>query len=161
MKTYKSITWERSELSKIEKSIAIQEQVIEKNNTLRLGVYEDFQSGILTRDEYVDLRDEFTARIDSARETVQALLLDKSEIEGSLDNQKGWLEQFHQYTNLTVLDRRLVVSLIDRVFLFEGNAVEVVLRHKDQLDRIHSFIQEQEQSGVKAKLAVLPTAEVI
>ncbi len=161
LKTYKSVTWEKSELSKIERSIAIQEQVIEKNNTLRLGVYEDFQSGILTRDEYVGLRDEFTARIDSARDAIQTLLLDKREIEGGLDNQKGWLEQFHQYTNLETLDRRLVVSLIDKVYLFEGKAVDVVLRHKNQIDRIHAFLQEQEQLGVKAKLVVLPVAEVV
>ena len=114
----KSISWEESELRKIDANIALQEQIIERNNSLRMGVYEDWQDGILSREEHAGLKAEFTARIDAARQTIQQLLSSKSAIVDSLGDQKSWLEQFHQYTDVTELSRKLVVSLIDKVYLF-------------------------------------------
>lgn len=162
LKMVKSITWEESELKKIDANIALQEQIIERNNTLRLGVYEDWQAGILSRDEYASLKEEFSERINAARQAIQQLLSSKSEIEDSLGDQKNWLEQFHQYTDVTELSRRLVVSLIDAVYVFEDSGVEVEFCHKNQFERIYRFLEEQNAVPKrKGNLTLLPSMEVV
>lgn len=158
----KSITWEESELRKIDANIALQEQIIERNNTLRMGVYEDWQDGILSREEHAGLKAEFTARIDAARQAIQQLLSSKSAIEDSLGDQRSWLEQFHQYTDVTELSRKLVVSLIDKVYLFEDDEIDVEFCHKDQFNRIYRFLEEQNAVAKrKGSLSLLPSMEVV
>lgn len=162
LQAVKSSTWEEAELKKIETSIAIQEQIISKNNALRLGVYEDLQAGILSRDEYVSLKEKFSERIDAARGTIGQLMVSKRELQSSLESRQGWLAQFHQYTNLTQLDRRTVVSLIDRVTILENSEIAVEFRYKDQIAQISRFLKEQKEiENSSGNLTLLPSAEVV
>lgn len=162
LKEVESLSWEESELRKIDTNIALQEQIIERNNGLRLGVYEDWQAGILSRDEYASLKEEFTARITAARQTIQQLLSSKSAIEGSLGDQKDWLEQFRQYTDISELSRKLVVSLIDGIYVSENNEITVAFCHKDQFDCIYRFLEEQQSVSRRASgLTLIPSMEVV
>lgn len=161
LKSYKDASWEESEMKKIDTNIAMQEEIIRKNNDLRMGVYEDFQAGILSREEYAEYRADFSVRIDTAREAIRQLLAEKSEIQDSLGNQKNWLEQFHEYVGIKELDRRYVVALIDRIYLFDDGSIEIVFRHKNQKERILNFIREQEAARKRKPLVLVPTVEVV
>ncbi len=82
MQQIDAMTWEKAELKKIDGNIEYQNQVIEKNNALRLGIYEDLREGILSRDEFQTLKAEFTARIDEAKSIIEQMSKDKNEYHG-------------------------------------------------------------------------------
>ena len=67
------LAWERFEIKKIDANIEIQKEIIEKNNELRLGSYEDFQEGILTKDEFNAVKNEFTSRALEAQKVIERL----------------------------------------------------------------------------------------
>ena len=113
------LAWERFEIKKIDASIAIQEEIIEKNNELRMGTYEDFQAGILTRDEFVSVKSEFTARIAEGQKAIDRLIQSKREIQQGLSEQQGWLNQFKEYENITSITRRVIVSLVERILILK------------------------------------------
>ena len=162
LKTVKSGAWEEAELRKIDSNIALQEQIIERNNGLRMGVYEDWQAGILDREEHTSLKEEFTARINAARQAIQQLLSSKSAIENSLGERKDWLEQYRQYTDITELSRKLVVSLIDGVYLSENNEITIKFCHQDQFDCIYRFLEEQKAVAKRTgNLTLKPRMEVV
>lgn len=152
------LAWERFEIKKIDASIAIQEEIIEKNNELRMGTYEDFQAGILTRDEFVSVKSEFTARIAEGQKAIDRLIQSKREIQQGLSEQQGWLNQFKEYENITSITRRVIVSLVERILIFEGNEIEVVFRYKDQLADIMAFLENQDG---QTNIAAAPKLEVV
>ena len=152
------LAWERFEIKKIDASIAIQEEIIEKNNELRMGTYEDFQAGILTRDEFVAVKSEFTARIAESQKAIERLTQSKSEIQQGLSEQQSWLNQFKEYENISDITRRVIVSLVERILVFEGNEIEVVFRYKDQLADIMAFLEAQNE---KINIADAPKLEVV
>ena len=47
---------------------------------------------------------------------------------------KHWIEQFIQHRNITSLDRRIVVSLIERVLIFRDRRVEIVYRWYNEFE---------------------------
>ena len=158
----KSVTWEEAELQKIKQSIAMQEQIVERNNSLRLGVYEDLQAGILSKEEYASLKEEFSARITAARQAIGQLQSRRSAIQDGLGEQKNWLEQFRQFAEVKELSRKLVVSMIDRVSISEQNEIKVEFCHKDQFQRILEFLEEQKTAAKqKENLTLLPRLEVV
>ena len=152
------LAWERFEIKKIDASIAIQEEIIEKNNELRMGTYEDFQAGILTRDEFVSVKSEFTARIAESQKAIERLTQSKSEIQQGLSEQQSWLNQFKEYENISDITRRVIVSLVERILVFEGNEIEVVFRYKDQLADIMAFLENQDG---QTNIAAAPKLEVV
>lgn len=154
------LTWERFEIRKIDANIETQKQIIRKNNELRLGIYEDLQAGILTKDEFVSMKSEFTARIADAQKIIEQLTQSKSEIQQGLSAQQSWLAQFKEYENISEITRRVIVSLVERINVYEGSEIEVVFRHKDQFADIVAFLAEQREKADN-KIISLPRLEVV
>ena len=141
LRQIETLSWERTELRKIEANIEVQNQIIQKNNNLRLGIYEDLQSGILSREEFMALKEEFSSRIATAKMVIDQLISSKSEIQHGLSKQQSWLAQFREYENITAITRRLIVSLVERINVYEGSEIEVVFRHRDQFAHIKEFLE--------------------
>ena len=156
LRQIETLSWERTELRKIEANIEVQNQIIQKNNNLRLGIYEDLQSGILSREEFMALKEEFSSRIATAKMVIDQLISSKSEIQHGLSKQQSWLAQFREYENIT---RRLIVSLVERINVYEGSEIEVVFRHRDQFAHIKEFLENQE--GKSEKIQIFPQLEVV
>lgn len=155
-----ALTWEKSELKKIDANIEVQNQIIQKNNDLRLGIYEDLQNGILSREEFMTLKEEFSARIAAAQQVIDRLCASKSEIQHGLSKQQSWLSQFHEYENVTAISRRLIVSLVERINVYENFEIEVVFRQRDQFSHIKEFLEGQEKKKGE-KIQVLSQLEVV
>lgn len=139
-----SLTWEKIEIKKIEANIELQNQVVEKNNSLRLSIYEDLQKGILTREEFSSLKKEFSFRIKEANKVIEHLNNKKREIQFGLSQQQSWLEQFREYENITEITRRIIVNLIERINVYENSEIEVIFRQRDQFAGIMEFLEKQE-----------------
>lgn len=159
LRQIETLSWERTELRKIEANIEVQNQIIQKNNNLRLGIYEDLQSGILSREELMALKEEFSSRIATAKMVIDQLISSKSEIQHGLSKQQSWLAQFREYENITAITRRLIVSLVERINVYEGSEIEVVFRHRDQFAHIKEFLENQE--GKSEKIQIFPQLEVV
>lgn len=141
-----AFAWEKRELKKIEANITIQQAVIDKNLTLRMGIYEDLKEGIITKDEFLTLKEEFTGRIREAEGSIKQDEQDKNSILSGFHEQQGWLAQFRQYRNISEITRKVVVNLIERINLFEGQQIEVVFKQKDQFAHICTFLESQKDN---------------
>lgn len=141
----------------LDASIEIQEEVVRKNNTLRLGIYEDLRAGLLDRSEYESLKKELAERIDEATAAIEKLNKEKREILDGVSKQQSWVEQFRQYENVTELTRPMVIHLIERINIFEDSNIEIVFRHRNQIEEILQFISEK---TANKKLLAMPIREV-
>lgn len=142
-----SLTWEKRELNKIEANITIQLSVVDKNAALRMGTYEDLKDGIITREEFLTLKEEFTQRIREAERTTEQYERDKNSILSGFNDQQGWLAQFREYKNISEMTRRIVVNLIERINVFENQEIEVVFKQKDQFANLMAFLESQKGAG--------------
>ena len=157
LRQFEGLSWERHKLKQLDASIEIQEEVVRKNNTLRLGIYEDLRAGLLDRSEYESLKKELAERIDEATAAIEKLNKEKREILDGVSKQQSWIEQFRQYENVTELTRPMVIHLIERINIFEDSNIEIVFRHRNQIEEILRFISEQ---TTDKKVLAMPIREV-
>lgn len=158
LQKYEALSWEKHKIKKIEDSIAIQNEIIQKNSLLRLGIYEDFKAGLLDRAEYDTLKAELTERIDDATASIEYLSTEKREIEEGITNQQSWIAQFRQYENITEITRKMVIHMVERINVYEDSVVEIVFRHQDQIKEIMEYINERER---QLKIITMPRLEVV
>ena len=161
MQQVEALSWERSEIHKIDASMAVQYQIIEKNNELRMNVYEDLREGIIDKAEFAELKEEFSQRIADAKQALEKLQISKNEIQHGFSAQQSWLSQFREYQNITEVTRAVVVNLIEKIFIYENNEIEVIFRHRDQLADIMAFIQNQQSTKAQSMTFILPERKVI
>lgn len=157
LRQFENLLWEKHKLKQLDASIEIQEEVVRKNNTLRLGIYEDLRAGLLDRSEYESLKKELTERIDEATAAIEKLNKEKREILDGVSKQQSWVEQFRQYENVTELTRPMVIHLIERINIFEDSNIEIVFRHRNQIEEILQFISEK---TANKKVLAMPIREV-
>ena len=143
LRQFENLSWEKHKLKQLDASIEIQEEVVRKNNTLRLGIYEDLRAGLLDRSEYESLKKELAERIAEATAAIEKLNKEKREILDGVSKQQSWIEQFRQYENVTELTRPMVIHLIERINIFEDSNIEIVFRHRNQIEEILQFISEK------------------
>ena len=157
LRQFENLSWEKHKLKQLDASIEIQEEVVRKNNTLRLGIYEDLRAGLLDRSEYESLKKELAERIAEATAAIEKLNKEKREILDGVSKQQSWIEQFRQYENVTELTRPMVIHLIERINIFEDSHIEIVFRHRNQIKEILRFISEQTTGK---KVLAMPIREV-
>lgn len=157
LRQFENLSWEKHKLKQLDASIEIQEEVVRKNNTLRLGIYEDLRAGLLDRSEYESLKKELAERIAEATAAIEKLNKEKREILDGVSKQQSWIEQFRQYENVTELTRPMVIHLIERINIFEDSNIEIVFRHRNQIEGILRFISEQ---TTDKKVLAMPIREV-
>lgn len=157
LRQFENLSWEKHKLKQLDASIEIQEEVVRKNNTLRLGIYEDLRAGLLDRSEYESLKKELAERIAEATAAIEKLNKEKREILDGVSKQQSWIEQFRQYENVTELTRPMVIHLIERINIFEDSNIEIVFRHRNQIEEILQFISEKTAGK---KVLAMPIREV-
>ena len=157
LRQFENLSWEKHKLKQLDASVEIQEEVVRKNNTLRLGIYEDLRAGLLDRSEYESLKKELAERIAEATAAIEKLNKEKREILDGVSKQQSWIEQFRQYENVTELTRPMVIHLIERINIFEDSNIEIVFRHRNQIEEILRFISEQ---TTDKKVLAMPIREV-
>lgn len=161
MQQIEQLAWEKSELRKIDAGIAVQEELIQKNSQLRMGIYEDLCAGILDRDEFVELKKEFTQRIADAKGAIEELTVVRNSVLQGVSSQQGWIAQFKEYENITEINRNAIVNLIEKIYVYEGNEIEVVFRHRNQLNDIMEFLQQKKPVPVQRPALTVLEREVI
>jgi len=158
LQKYESMSWEKNKIQKLEDNIAVQSELVQKNNLLRMGIYEDFKAGLLDRTEYDTLRAEIAERIEDAEIAIGHLKQEHRELTEGVTSQQEWIAQFRQYENISSLSRKTIMHLVERINVFEDSIIEIVFRYQDQIKEIMEFIAEQER---KYKIITMPRLEVV
>ncbi len=103
----------------------------EKLQRLLLSLYENLADGIIDRDEYARLKENFSARADEAEKQMDALRETLEEMQNR-GEENVWMQEFIKHQGITSLDRAVVVALIDKILIYPNNAVEITYRWQDE-----------------------------
>ena len=117
---------------------------------MKASVYDDFKSEFITLEEYQILKGEFDKKIAEAKETISRLQSSRNKVNAGLTEQQNWLAQFRQYENIQELNRRVVVSFVERIEISLNKEVCVTLINAEQFQANIDFLNEfQEKENAK------------
>ena len=124
---------QQANVEKIQARLNQMQEEIERCQKLLRSLYENLADGIIDKSEYQELKSTYQDRRSQAEEQAEFL---REEMGRELDNSANnhWIEQFIKHRNITSLDRRIVVSLIERVLIFRDRRVEIVYRWYNEFE---------------------------
>lgn len=106
------------------------------------SLYESLTDGIISRDEYHEMKKSYTQRRAEAEAQAEAIRAEiDREMTGSAQRQE-WIKQFRKHQNITNLDRTVVVALIERILIYKEHQVEVVFRWYNEFQWLAELISK-------------------
>lgn len=122
-----------------------------KYDSLKVSVYEDLKDGLLTKGEYLSIKQEFETRRKAAFAAAGQL---KQEME-SLVQRNGkrheWIESFVKYRGIRSLVRNVVAELVEEIRVYEDRRIEVRFRYEDKYREALEFVEGVEGNRPEEK----------
>ena len=125
----------------------------ERLQDAQFHLYDDLQSGLLRREEYIRFRERYEAEIAVQEAKIEEMIQSLLQLKEARQQDDAFVSFFQKYGNIERLDRDTVNQLIQRVVFHDKQNIEVYFRFADEYEKLCSFantIQEQATSQFAA-----------
>lgn len=127
-------------MRKLRERLTMKEAEINRYQKLLQSLYENLADGLIDREEYQDLKRTYSRRRAEAEEQAESIRDQMGKEMTSSSERRVWMEQFRRHQNITALDRPLIVTLVERIFIYRGHRIEVVFRWQDEFIRLRDLL---------------------
>jgi len=120
----------QEEIQRIDKQLNKIQEETNRYRDIKVSLYESMMSGIIDEDEYRELKESYSQKSDETEKAALKLSGEIDKIRSSKGEKNFWIEQFKEYRNITTLTRKIVVSLIDEILVYEDNRINIRFRYQ-------------------------------
>lgn len=119
-----------------ETEISALQKEAEKNRKFVAGLHESYVSGLLTRDEFLEMKADYSRKFDSAVARVQQLQEQQSKLKKQAQEYTCLAEQLAKVNSSTELTSQLVNSLIDRITVNSPEDIVIDFRFESGFEEL-------------------------
>ena len=130
-------------LRRIERQI--RQLTAEKAHTqgIKEKLYGDYAEEILTREDFLNYNELYSKRIEEYDHKITELEAEQRNLQ-TAPNAYPFLDVYRKYRKLEEITRPMVVELIEKIEVYEGNRVEITFRFQDEIvDLLEELHQKQ------------------
>ena len=116
-------------------------------NIKKRNLYEDYKDGILTKEEYLMIRDQYEGELNELQTTIVRL---QDEREESMNYQSGrqeWLDGIIKFKGMTKLERNIAASLIRRIEVEDAGKIRVTWRFEKAIAELEGWLDAVREVG--------------
>lgn len=132
---------ERAKIQKTDARLISKQEEIKRYQQLKATLYESLTDGLIDKAEYLELKAVYDGKMRDAQAAETKL---REELENALQNRtqdSRWIGYFKAYHNIDKLDRRMVVTLIEKILVYEDCRLEIKFQYQSDYDRTLALIQ--------------------
>lgn len=126
-------------LKSVEEHLKMLEQEEQKYQTLRRQLYEDMSNGIVSQEEYKEFSHSFNEKVETIRKA-KAEMNRQRDCLNNLDVEHlPWIEDFKSYQNLTSLNRRVLVELVESITVYDKEHIHIQYRFDQEIRNVLEY----------------------
>ncbi|MCG1025396.1 recombinase family protein [Dehalobacter sp.] len=130
-----------SEVAELLQSLRKAQQYLERLNALRIEEYEKYSDGKIGKDDYLKQRGMYNQEIEQTSSQISKLEADY-EIQKlkNKESENQFVEHFKSKQEIKELSRDLVNELVDSIYVFGENQIEIVWNFADDYEKIMEML---------------------
>lgn len=133
---------------RLEKMFTDKGRELQRIKSVYDSLYGDWKLGEISETEYRRMRDRYSAEIRQIEAAIENIKVELKSLGDGVTTENPLFKEFLQYRNITELNRSVLVSLIDVIYVYENNEITIQFQFEDELLRVMEFI-EQNNGGSK------------
>ncbi len=108
---------------------------------VEMSLHRDLAAGIISIKEYEQFKNNFAHKSAEIEETIRKLQQEIETVfkEGLFADQ--WIDTFTKTGNITSLDRSIVLSLVEKITVYEENRIEITFKYQDEYETLCRIIE--------------------
>lgn len=130
-------------LKRLDVMIAQKEQDMDHDKEFRMKLYEALNDDLIDRDEYEKMRMKYTRQIEDTEKAIGKLQIQRADILSNNATDNSWIMQFIKFQGLTELSHEAVVTLIDRIYVYEDKHIRIEFNYRNELAAYQEILQEK------------------
>ncbi|WP_304508190.1 recombinase family protein [Anaerotignum sp.] len=134
MKEIDRLTKKQEEKQKVELQLNRKKDELERYEGLKMSIYEDYREGVLTKDEYLEMKACYEKICGEIQKNIDALYL-KGKFIGKNDCNNDRIRWFLGDESVSELNRTTLVLLIENIIIFDKKSVRVILQYTDEFEK--------------------------
>lgn len=130
----------KRESSHLQNTLHAQRTEREKCMRAMTDLYPDWKNGILTQEEYLCLKASIQQKIAALDSKIANLEQSAKEYTQGITRDNDFIAHFIKYRNITQLTRPMLVELLENIFVYEDNRIEIQLKYQDAYEQVIQYI---------------------
>lgn len=131
----------RKEADHVKTAIATHEAELSKYRQMILDLYPDWKSGLISKEEYIRLKDRLSEKAASLERGLQNLRRSQEELVNGITEANDFIVHFTKFGTLNELTRPLLVELVDKIYIHEGGEITIKFKFADAYQQLSEFIR--------------------
>lgn len=108
---------------------------LEKISKWKQSLYEDYKEEIISKEEYIAYREEYTEKQNLLKKQLDALKERCVPDEEKLP-ESPWVSRLLQFKEITSLDRSIIVEMIDKILVYDNRRIRIIYNFSDELENL-------------------------
>lgn len=133
------------EARRLRKMLEQAKKDVEKSEMMMIDLYPDWKAGVISKEEYIKLKERFEGEKCNALQNVQELQEKINDVENGQDNTNPFLDNFIKYKNIDKLTREVIVALIDMIYIYENNKIKIVFKYQYPFKAAMEYIENNKE----------------
>lgn len=130
----------KSATSQAESLLIKQEKEKNKLENILLDLYPDYKSGLISKEQYLALKEKYETDIAKLKHTIANLQASLEKDRQGIDSSNSYIQQFKKFQNFTKLTREVLINLVDVILVYENGEIEIKMKHQDEFMRVVEYI---------------------
>ncbi|GFI24753.1 hypothetical protein IMSAGC011_03557 [Lachnospiraceae bacterium] len=115
---------------------------MQKYRQLLTSLYEDYHEGLLNKDEYLDLKESYQEQVNELSEALDNMTTQQDRLTAAFKADTSHIDEFRKYMEFPVLNRKMLVSMVKKIYIYPKNHIHIVFRFPDEFEKLLHFLPE-------------------
>ena len=122
--------------------IKMNEKELEKVEDFKRKLYENLVSGIITKEEYNQYKQDYTFKANEIKAAIEEWQDKHAAVLENRGDRNRWINHFLQFSTMETIDRSIVVRLIQSICISDNNSVSIRFNYQDEYQKAIMLIEQ-------------------
>lgn len=132
--------------SRLEAMLEARKKEHTKVSQLKLDLYPDWKSGVISKGEYLALKEKFDGQLAQIERSIASIKEEIKQYKETTAVENRFITHFTKHRNITELTREVIVELVEMIYVHEGGTITIEFKYQDEYQRLLDLLEERKAS---------------
>ena len=139
---------QRVTLERMDRRLDTLRRELARKQEIRDNLYRRYASGEVSKEDFYDFKRIFTKDCEEVEQSIETQRHQLDEMLANTSPDSPWIEYFQRFGQIDVLNRDVLVRLVERILVYEDSRIEIVFQYQAQFEQAKavasSFAEDDE-----------------
>ena len=113
--------------------LAEKEKELESYQDFRMKLLEALHDSVIDKEDYDQMRRKYSSLIETTKQAIKGIQEKRNLLVVEVSGSRAWAKEFACHRNVQELTREMIVSLIDKIYVYEDKRIVIDFNFRDEI----------------------------